>query len=535
MLNLKFIRKAGVYHFMVFAFVVTGPMSMAQENEKSTAKTDRPNIIFLLSDDQTSVATGCYGNDQVKTPNMDQLAKDGVLFLNHYNTTSICMASRANILTGMYEYKTGCNFMHGDFAVEKFENTYPVLLQNAGYFTGFAGKVGFVLEGEASDKIEDGLPVGYFDKWGGGPGQTIYETAKNPTIAEYAKEYPHSTRAYGAWAGDFIKEAKNSGKPFCMSISFKAPHLPFTPDPFFDDVYAGQTYKKPDNYGTENATHLSPQAKSGRQYNSYDFWRESEASYQEAIRAYNQLIHGVDYAIGMIRESLVEHGMDKNTIIIFTGDNGYSCGAHNLGGKVLPYEEASRSPFIIYDPRAPKKQRGVKRKTITANIDMAPTILTYAGMDIPKNMDGENLIPLIEKESGIKRDHIALTNMWGNDEIQALSVVTEDYKYIYWQYTDDRMQPTEELFHISKDKLEMHNLAKDEGYKSELANMRKLYDERYKRLVKDGMKANDYEKYTVLFDRKASESQKKQYRKLNYAQLLEQEGKTRKNNNIHKN
>lgn len=533
--NLKIFYKASARQFIVFLFLITGTTIIAQERKKSSENINRPNIIFLLSDDQTSVATGCYGNDQVKTPNMDQLAKEGVLFLNHYNTTSICMASRANILTGMYEYKTGCNFMHGDLAVDKFENTYPVLLKEAGYFTGFAGKVGFVLDGPESEKIEDGLPVGYFDKWGGGPGQTIYETAKNPTIAAYAKEYPHSTRAYGAWAGDFIKEAKSSGKPFCMSISFKAPHLPFTPDPFFDDVYAGQTYKKPDNYGAEYATHLSPQAKSGRQYNSYDFWRESEASYQEAIRAYNQLIHGVDYAIGMIRESLVEHGMDKNTIIIFTGDNGYSCGAHNLGGKVLPYEEASRSPFIIYDPRAPKKQRGVKRKTITANIDMAPTILTYAGMDIPKNMDGENLIPLIEKESGIKRDHIALTNMWGNDEIQALSVVTEDYKYIYWQYTDDRMQPTEELFHISKDKLEMHNLAKDEGYKSELANMRKLYDERYKRLVKDGMKANDYEKYTVLFDRKAPESQKKQYRKLNYAQLLEQEGKTRKNNNIHKN
>ncbi|WP_289064012.1 sulfatase [uncultured Zobellia sp.] len=496
---------------------------------------DRPNIIFLLSDDQTSVATGCYGNDQVKTPNMDKLAKDGVLFLNHYNTTSICMASRANILTGMYEYKTGCNFMHGDLAVDKFENTYPVLLQKAGYFTGFAGKVGFVLDETKTEKIEDGLPVGYFDEWGGGPGQTLYETAKNPTIAQYAKKYPHSTRAYGAWAGDFIKEAKASGKPFCMSISFKAPHLPFTPDPFFDDVYAGQTYKKPENYGDANAKHLAPQAKSGRQYNSYNFWRESEDSYQEAIRKYNQLIHGVDYAIGMIRKSLEEQGVDKNTIIIFTSDNGYSCGAHNLGGKVLPYEEASRSPLIIYDPRVPKNKQGVKRKTVTANIDMAPTILAYAGVQVPDNMDGENLVPLAQKEAGIQREHIALTNMWGNDEIQALSVVTKDFKYIYWQYTDERMQPTEELFHISKDKLEMHNLAQDKTYKTELDKMRKLYDERYMSLVKDGMQTNDYAKYAVLFDRKAPESLKKKYRKLNYDQLLEQEAKNRKNKNIHKN
>ncbi|MBU3024206.1 sulfatase family protein [Zobellia galactanivorans] len=512
---------AGIRPYLAFLLFITGAIATAQKKEGSSENVERPNIIFLLSDDQTSVATGCYGNDQVKTPNMDQLAKDGVLFLNHYNTTSICMASRANILTGMYEYKTGCNFMHGDLGVDKFENSYPVLLKAAGYFTGFAGKVGFVLEGGDSEKIEDGLPVGYFDKWGGGPEQTEYETAKNPTIAGYAKEYPHSTRAYGAWAGDFIKEAKSSGKPFCMSISFKAPHLPFTPDPFFDGVYAGQTYKKPDNYGAENATHLSPQAKSGRQYNSYNFWRESEASYQEAITKYNQLIHGVDYAIGMIRKSLAEQGVDKNTIIIFTSDNGYSCGAHNLAGKVLPYEEASRSPFIIYDPRAPQSQRGIKRKTVTANIDMAPTILSYAGLEIPENMDGENLVPLMAKESGVGRDHIALTNMWGNDEIQAMSVVTEAYKYIYWQYTDERMRPTEELFHISEDKLEMHNLAKDDAYKTELAQMRKLYDGQYKRLVKEGIKANDYEKYAILFNRNAPESAKKQYRQLTYKKMIE--------------
>ena len=93
-------------------------------------------------------------------------------------------------------------------------------------------------------------------------------------------------------------------------------------------------YQKPDNYGAKNAEHLAPQAKTGRQYKEYGFWRESEESYQEAINKYNQLIHGVDYALGMIRKSLEELGLADNTIIIFTGDNGYSCGAHNFGGKV---------------------------------------------------------------------------------------------------------------------------------------------------------------------------------------------------------
>ena len=498
----------------ILAFYLCKPLN------KVVQKAERPNIIFLLSDDQTSIATGCYGNSQVVTPNMDKLAAQGVMFKNHYNTTPICMASRVNILTGMYEYKTGCNFEHGELPVDKFEKSYPILLKEAGYYTGFAGKIGFELDIKNSDKIEKHLPVGYFDMWGGGPGQTKYKTAKNPTIASYADKYPHSTRAYGAWAGDFIKEAKNSDKPFCMSISFKAPHLPFTPDVYFDAIYKDKTYKKPANYGAENATHLSPQAKSGRQYNAYNFWRDSEESYQDAIQSYNQLIHGVDYALGMIRKSLEEQGVADNTIIIFTSDNGYSCGAHNFGGKVLPYEEASKSPLIIYDPRTPNDKRGVKRETITANIDLAPTILSYAGLEIPENMDGENLLPLIKKRKGIAREAISLTNMWGNDEIQALSVVTKDWKYIYWQYANERMQATEELFNIGKDKLELKNLAKDTDYINDLEKMRVLYKQRYRHLVENVVDFNDYEKYKVLFNPEASAEAKKPYLKGTYQDEL---------------
>lgn len=506
-----------------------------KETKKKEEKKQRPNIVFLLSDDQTSIATGCYGNSQVVTPNMDNLAKEGVMFTNHYNTTAICMASRATIMTGMYEYKTGCNFMHGPLKPEKFKKSYPVILREAGYYTGFAGKFGFaVSNGESWDEsTNETLPVKNFDVWGGGPGQTHYKTANNPTIAQYAKEYPHSSRAYGAWAHDFIKSAKASGKPFCMSISYKAPHLPFTPDKYFDYVYKDKTYKKPANYGAENAKHLSPQAKSGRQYNAYNFWRETEDTYQEAIKGYNQLIHGVDYSLGMIRKSLKELGVDDNTIIIFTSDNGYSCGAHNFGGKVLPYEEASKSPLIIYDPRSPENKRGVKYSNVTANIDMAPTILSYVGLDIPENMDGENLIPLIEKSKPFKRKSIALTNMWGNDEIQALTVVTEDWKYIYWQYANKNMQPTEELFNIGKDRLELTNCVNKQEYKDQLEAMRKLYDEKYNHIAANSLDVHDYKKYAILFNRKANTEEKKPYLTGDYQEVLRQKAaaKALKNKN----
>jgi arylsulfatase A-like enzyme len=491
----------------------------------------KPNIIFLLSDDQTSIATGCYGNEQVITPNMDALAEEGVLFENHYNTTAICMASRAVILTGMYEYKAGCNFEHGPLRKEKFSKSYPVLLREQGYYTGFAGKFGLAVSDGNSTKHNnwDTLPIDDFDKWAGGLGQTSYQTKKNKYMLKYADKYPHTTRAYAAWAEDFIIEAKQTGKPFSMSISFKAPHLPFSPDKYFDYVYKGKKYKKPENYGAENAIHLAPQTKTGRQYKSYNFWRDSEESYQKAIKEYNQLIHGVDYALGMIRKTLEEQGIANNTIIIFTSDNGYSCGAHNFGGKVLPYEEASRSPLIIYDPRTPSDKRGVRRDAITANIDMAPTILDFAGVDIPENMDGENLRLLIDKPKKFKRETVALTNMWGNDEIQAMGVVSKNWKYIFWQYEDSIMQPTEELYDLSNDHLEMTNKATDPNVKEQLKKMRLLYDIQLTKIKEEATKDNNYQKYAVLFDRNSTEQDKKPYLIGKYIESPKKANKKNKN------
>lgn len=112
----------------------------------------RPNIIFLLSDDQSTYSMGCYGTPGAKTPNLDKLADDGIVFDNHYDTTAICMASRANVLTGMFEYKTGCNFEHGDLLREHWLKSYPMLLRKAGYRTAFAGKLGIEVTDEKKER-----------------------------------------------------------------------------------------------------------------------------------------------------------------------------------------------------------------------------------------------------------------------------------------------------------------------------------------------------------------------------------------------
>jgi len=171
----------------------------------------RPNIVFLFADDQNTLSVGCYGNKDVKTPNMDQLARDGVVFDKHYNTTAICMASRANVFTGMYEYKTGCNFEHGNMKLEVWAKSYPVLLREAGYLTAFAGKFGLEVEGK-------GICESDFDYWGGGPGQTNYATATNKSMKKYAEKYPHSTLSYGAFGQDVIRAAAKQDKPFWQEV-----------------------------------------------------------------------------------------------------------------------------------------------------------------------------------------------------------------------------------------------------------------------------------------------------------------------------
>jgi arylsulfatase A-like enzyme len=502
-------RRVFLKEFFAFsaALGIAGPSKhiYALKNEK------KPNIIFLLTDDQAYTAMGCYGNKQVKTPNMDKLGQAGVIFDRHYDTTSICMASRASIMTGMYEYKTGCNFMHGPLSRKLFEKSYPILLKHAGYRVGFAGKFGFSVREDPTDsfnyqKYED-LPVKDFEWWAGGPGQTKYETAMNQYIAQYAEKYPHSSRAYGAAAQDFIKESKEDGRPFCLSISFKAPHMPFTPDPFFDNVYEGVTFEKPVNYGPAGAEHLAKQGKLGRQYTRL-FRAWSDEKYQDTFRKYLQLIYGVDYAIGMIRNELEKQGLAENTIIILTSDNGYSCGSHGLGGKVLLYEEPCRAPLIIYDPRSPLAGKGLKSSAVTGNIDLAPTILDIAGLAIPGNMDGVSLLPIVKNPEKKVREVLPIIQAWGSAPTQSLGVVSKGYKYIYWFYAEG-MEPTEELFDLGSDPYEMKNLAGVASYNKQLIRMRSHYDKVVEDWKNNAVAYSDYQQYGVLFDRTIPWAKKK--------------------------
>jgi len=473
-------------------------VAAAVVNAKDSAA--KPNVIFLLSDDQSIYSVGAYGNKDVITPNMDQLAKDGIIFDRHYNTTAICMASRANIFTGMYEYKTRANFERPHMATEIWNKSYPVLLRESGYLTAFAGKFGIHVEGKSRGLCEQD-----FDFWGGGPGQTGYGTANNKSMAKYAEQYPHSTLSYGAFGQDVIKESVKQGKPFCLSISFKAPHMPATPDPQFNDIYKDKVFTKPANYGREHSLNLSEQSKQGRQYERFESW-DYDKDYDGVMRKYHQQIYAIDVAIGMLRAELEEQGVSDNTIIIYTSDNGFLCGSHGYGSKVLPLEEASRAPLMIYAPSAKTTGKEFRSKKLTANIDFAPTILELAGLPIPENMDGKSLLSLLDNPENGGHEQIAFMNTWGRNPgpTQSLTAITEKYKYTYWWYGNDTMEPTEDLFDLSRDSLEMTNLNNDIEYEWLLKDMRAKYDQELELWKQANQDDNAYADYNILFDRNIS-------------------------------
>lgn len=457
------------------------------------AKATRPNIIYLMADDQNVGSVGCYGNPEVVTPNMDKLGRDGVIFCRHYNTTAICMASRATVFTGMYEYKTGTNFSHGDMKPEVWGKSYPVLLREAGYLTAFAGKFGMKVEGK-------GLCESDFDMWGGGPGQTTYVTQKNKSMARYAEKYPHATLSYGAFGQDVIRAAVKQDKPFCLSISFKAPHRPVTPDPKFDHVYQGKTFTKPANFGRAAGEHMSPQSKQGRQYPRFREWHY-DTDYDGVMAKYYQLIYAIDVALGMIRDELDAQGVADNTVIIYTSDNGFICGAHGYGSKVLPMEESSRAPLMIYDPRSPSAGKQWRSSALTGNVDFAPTILELAGLSVPENMDGHSLIPLLKDPKSDIRQQMIFVNVWGPVATSSLTCLTKEWKYTYWWYGDSNMAPTEELFHLAKDPLEMTNLAGSPQAAPMLETMRRKYDKELAMWKEQAVPYNDYTRFGILFDR----------------------------------
>lgn len=425
-------------------------------------RADRPNIIFLLTDDQRWDSLGCMGNRIVRSPNIDRLAEQGVTFENHFVTTAICMTSRASIFTGQWARKHGVNAFATAFSEQQYARTYPMLLRGAGYHTGFIGKWG----------VGNAMPRERFDYWKGFPGQGKYFPNGEPG--------KHLTELMGDQALEFLGGAPKD-KRFCLSVSFKAAHVQdedprqFLPSPATEHTYDGVTIPVPKTADPKYIAMLAPEIQRSENRRRWAVRFGTPELYQTSVKNYYRLITEVDTVVERIRKQLAAMDADRNTVIVFSGDNGFYLAEHGLAGKWFAHEESIRVPMIVYDPRWSAGVRGSRRKEMTLNVDIAPTLLDAAGIAPPVEMQGRSLYPLAEGKSGARRkdwyyEHEFTAAGWIPP---SEGVRSERWKYA--RYTSTKPE-FEELYDLASDPLEERNLAKSAGHAAQLAEMRRRRD-----------------------------------------------------------
>jgi arylsulfatase A-like enzyme len=422
-----------------------------------------PNILILLTDDQRWDAMACAGNNILLTREMDRLAREGTMFVNAFVTSSISAASRASIFTGLYERTHGCNFNTGILSRSQLEKSYPMLLRSSGYYTGFIGKYGV---GDGKREIE-GEEV--FDSWKGFYGQgeyfpSIYNGKHlNEVMVEQAKEFFDSVPV---------------DKPWCLSVSFKAPHsgrgyVGYEAERDFKELYEDITIPAPPTAKEQYYDALPEFLKRCNARTNY--WQQRFSSpelYQSIMKDYYRLITGADRAIGRIREELVKRGIDNNTVIIFLSDNGDMMGDYMLGGKELLFDVSIRVPLIVFDPRKPIAAQGHIRTEMVLNIDIAPTVLDLAGIPIPESMQGLRIIPLVYNKPFTWRKDFFCENNFCNS-LQYYPMI-EGIRNSHWKYIRyiDIKPVYEQLFNLKKDPYELNDLAGTKKYKAILNSLR---------------------------------------------------------------
>ena len=450
---------------LLSCFLLTGFQGAVSPALKAGTQQKKPNIIFLLTDDHRWDALGAMGNTIIQTPNLDMLARQGVMFRNAYVTTAICAVSRASILTGQYKSRHGIDDFATSLDSTALYQTYPILLKQAGYRIGFIGKYG------VGKPVEQ--PSQLYDFW-----KCTNKVQPDYEMTDEKGNYLHHTDKVSGDISEFLDNTDRS-QPFCLSVSFKAPHVQdndprqFIINPRYKSYYADVTIPVPqtaaDNYWNQFPDFFRTDKNIARVRWKLRF--ATPEMYQESVKNYYRLLADVDDAVGRLVKKLQDIGIADNTIIIFTGDNGMYLGEHGLAGKWYGHEESIRVPLIIYDPR--ESRRGKVSEEIALNVDIAPTILTFAGVNVPSQMQGIDLMRLIGKHSGriTRKDFFYEHTFMGSPGIPKVEgVVSPALKYMNFIE-----HGYEELYDLKADPKEKRNLAGDAEYSEELEKMRRRY------------------------------------------------------------
>ena len=453
----------------------------------------RPNIVFLMTDDQRWDTLGCYGRPDFLTPTIDQLSSEGVTFDNAHHTVAICTPSRTTIMTGQYfaQHRSGFSYpFNVSISAETYnKNSYHAVFKAAGYRSGFIGKYDIRVHGGGR------TPFDFFalrDK---------YEKPQYDPVLEAIYRADRDPRERTLLKGDVMMhflDTQPKEQPFILSVSFDAVKNDKDEDMFAPHVelFSEQQMSVPSNW-VQGRNPLLP-------HMIQDYWRgamlhphksSTPSRYQALARRFATQGYSVDQQVKRLLNKLKEIGRLNNTIIIYTSDNGRFHGSHGLFGKSILYEDVTRAPLIIWDGRNVGNTPGFRNNELVSTADFAPTMLSLAGLKIPDTMQGRNLTPLLVEGADTSgwRDAVFMESLFSNETFmakikgedvvainndlvannrsyRARGIRTKQYKYfIYYEQNP----VIEELYDIISDPGEKRNLANSNTHIKTLISLRR--------------------------------------------------------------
>ena len=458
----------------------------------------QPNIVFIMSDDHAAHAMSCYDSKINKTPNLDRIADEGMRFDNAFCTNSICAPSRAAILAGKYNHINGVKTLGDKF--DSRQQTVQQLLKNNGYQTALVGKWHLGHGGHHD-------PAG-FDYWSVLPGQGDYHDPKMYEMGEEKTFDGYVTDIITDLSLDWLKR-RDEDKPFMLMLHHKAPHRPWDPDEKHMHMYEDVDIPEPETFHDdyENRSEAAKEAtmRIDRDLNKRDLKMDPPEGltdaelkswkYQRYIKDYLRVIASVDDNVGRVLDYLDEENLADDTIIVYTSDQGFFLGDHGWYDKRFMYEESLRMPFIVRYPRAINP--GSVTDDFALNVDFAETFLDYAGVDIPNDMQGRSLRPVLEGSTPDDWQTSMYYRYWEHlsspHQVGAhYGIRTHDYKLIYYygeslgasNSKDETREPEWELFDLNQDPYEMNNVYSDPAYAEQVKELKEeLY--RLKERVQD--------------------------------------------------
>ena len=457
-----------IFSVCVFTTFVTRPILALADNK---AESTPPNIVLILVDDLRHDVFGHAGHPFIETPRIDRLAQQGVSFQNAFVTTSLCSPARASFLTGQYMHRH--RVVDNQSRIPSGTFTFPQRLQQAGYATAFIGKWHM---GGTSDAPRPG-----FDHWVSFKGQGAYfpKGQKLNVDDKLLPQQEYMTDELTRYAVRWL-EQQQSEKPFLLYLSHKGVHGLYDPAPRHRDRYRDAPWRPPASMANTSENYAGKPMWVFDQRNSWhgvDFAYHGRArqTIKQMVRHYSEMVLSIDDSLGAILDTLESQNLSQNTLVIFTSDGGHLWGEHGLIDKRCAYEESIRIPMILKHPTITPQNK--TRPEIVANIDLAPTLLELADIEIPAEIDGQSFANLLSKQAPPEpnRNELLYEYYWEPAFPQTPTVFalrTERYKLIQYHGIWDQ----DELYDLKSDPQEMQNLIGRPEHQQRVKQMRqRLY------------------------------------------------------------